>query len=172
MNKETSMSTQVSMSRQKMVAGLIIIVIVALGLGYFIGLKHAQATKTAARGAAAGQYGARGGAGGIGGGRGGFGGLTAGTILSQDANSITVKLASGGSKIVLLGSSTTILKSVAGAVSDLSTGENVTVMGTANPDGSLTATSVQIRPAMPTPTAGTPSSNAPMIPATGTTTGY
>ena len=60
----------------------------------------------------------------------------------------------GSTKIVLVGSSIEITKSAAGSVEDLATGINVTVVGTANSDGSVTAESVQIRPAGAVPFGG------------------
>ncbi len=84
-------------------------------------------------------------------------GITAGDILSVDSSSITVKMPNGSTQIVLLGGSTEILKSVAGTAADLSTGVSVMVSGSQNSDGSITAKSIQIRPAgMPkAPTAPT-----------------
>lgn len=70
-----------------------------------------------------------------------------GDILSLDASSLTVKLASGGSKIVLFSTSTEVSKFTTGAISDLSVGTSVMINGNATTDGSLTAKSIQIRPA-------------------------
>jgi len=76
----------------------------------------------------------------------------AGTILSVDTNSMTVKLADGGSKIVLLTGSTSINKATESAMSDLTVGETVSAFGTTNSDGSITASNVQINPVIrPTP---------------------
>jgi hypothetical protein len=81
------------------------------------------------------------------------GGLVAGTIVSVNPTSISVALpnststtATTGSTVVLYSTGTSILKSIIGSSADLSVGETVTVQGTANSDGSMSATSIQIRP--------------------------
>ena len=69
-----------------------------------------------------------------------------GDIVASDDKSITVKLADGSSKIVLLSSKTTISKASAGTKADLTTGTKVAVFGTDNADGSVSASNVQINP--------------------------
>jgi hypothetical protein len=92
--------------------------------------------------------GGAGGAAGRTGGTGGFrgGGFNAGTVAGKDAQSVTLKAADGSSKVIFFSSSTTVDKSVVGTPSDLQTGDIITVQGTTNSDGSITATSIQIRP--------------------------
>ena len=85
------------------------------------------------------------------------GGFITGQIITKDATSITVQLMAGGtassgqasgSKIIFLDSNTKITKSVDGTTNDLVVGEQVSVNGTANTDGSVNAQTVQIRPKM------------------------
>lgn len=67
-----------------------------------------------------------------------------GQILSADDKSMTVKLSDGSSKIVIFSDKTVINKTTAVQKSDLKTGDKVTVLGTQNSDGSVTAQSVQV----------------------------
>ncbi|MFH0740103.1 MAG: hypothetical protein V1819_03375 [bacterium] len=91
------------------------------------------------------------------------GGFVSGEVISQDGQSITVKLMArgnatgsqetagqaGGSKIVFFSTSTQIMKTSSGSISDIAVGSNLTITGKANSDGTLTAQSIQIRPTVP-----------------------
>ncbi len=134
---------------------IIIITVIAVGVGFFGGMKYGQSSSasaaTSARVAFAGRGGTRGGAAGAGA-LGAGGGFVSGQILSADSQSITVSMATGGSKIIFLSASTTVMKATNGSVSDLTPGTTVTATGSTNSDGSITAQSIQIRPAgMATP---------------------
>ncbi len=69
-----------------------------------------------------------------------------GQVLSIESNSLTVKLSDGSTKIVVLSGSTAFLKSAKVSQNDLKTGDTVSVIGTQNSDGSVTAQDVQINP--------------------------
>lgn len=134
------------MNTKTIVGALVALVIVGAG-AFYGGTKYADSASAHAGAASAefgnGQFaGARGQ-----GGRMGAGGFTGGEIISKDATSITVKMQNGSTKIVLVGGATQVMKSTTGSIDDLATGTNVSVTGTANSDGSVTAQLVQIRPA-------------------------
>lgn len=146
---------------KKTILSVVIVAVVVGGIGFYSGMKYDQG-KTTQRFA---QLGANGGFRGNRTGGVTNGGFASGSIIAKDANSITVQLrnigggagASGsngstvGSKIVFFGNSTEIGKTVSGTPADLAVGQSITVTGTANSDGSVTAQSIQIRPNMPSP---------------------
>ena len=78
-------------------------------------------------------------------------GLTDGDVLKKDDTSITLKLRDGGSKIIFFSDTTAVSKTVDAKINDVAVGEHISVVGTANSDGSVTAKNIQIRPAMPEP---------------------
>ncbi len=72
-------------------------------------------------------------------------GFANGEIISKDEQSITIELRDGGSKIVFYSDSTEVSKFTSGTSDDLEIGKSVTINGTANEDGSITAELIQLR---------------------------
>lgn len=148
---------------KKYIIGAVVLVL-AVGAGAFYGgMKYDQvqrASQFAARGGGFGQPGSGGTTGRTGGQRGtgapggiqngGAGDFSGGQITAKDDTSVTVKTRNGSSQIVFLSPSTTVGKSVSGSASDLSVGQEILANGKNNPDGSLAATNIQIRPDTPT----------------------
>ena len=119
------------------IIGAVVGVIIIAGGSFYGGTAYAK-SKTPTRGnGTAGQFQRGTGAGGARG-----GGFTSGDILSKDASSLTIKMMDGSTKIVLYSGSTMISKTTAGTAGDLTTGARVTVMGSANSDGSVTAQNI------------------------------
>jgi hypothetical protein len=69
-----------------------------------------------------------------------------GEIISVDDKSITVKIADGSSKIVILTDKTEINQASKATVDDLKVGGQVMAMGQENTDGSITAQNIQLNP--------------------------
>ena len=126
----------------------VIAALIVVGAGSFYGgMKYQSSITPAVSPRAGGAMGANGGRGfrGMGGANGGA--FFNGDVLSTDGNSLTLKLGNGGSKIVLYTTSTRVGKIASGSMTDLTPGTSVSVNGTANADGSVTADMIQIRPA-------------------------
>jgi hypothetical protein len=140
------------MTKKTFVTVAVIVVLVGGG-SFYGGMRYAQSTRQ--NFASRNLGGQRNGTANIGGLRGGgSGGFTAGEIIAKDNTSITIKLNDGGSKIVFYSDATEVDKFAKGTAGDLQIGESVTVSGQANQDGSLTAQTIQIRPARPAAPAG------------------
>jgi len=70
-----------------------------------------------------------------------------GEILSKDEKSVTVKLRDGGSKIIFYSDTTEISKMASGTLADVNVGTSIMATGKTNTDGSISAQTIQIRPA-------------------------
>jgi|ERR1035437_685287 hypothetical protein len=156
------------MNKNTIIVAAIILVIVAAAGGFFAGLTY-QKNQTSVLGMA-GQNGSR-----QGGNFAARAGQNAafrpvrGQVLSTSDTSLTVKMSDGSTKIVVLSSSTAFMQSTKAALADVKVGNTVNVVGTANSDGSVTATDIQINP----PTQGgfarpVPANQPATAPATGT----
>lgn len=126
---------------------IIAVLVILIGGGSFYGGTQYQKSKSSSGIGRQGAFRAGGPTGSAGGNRMAQGGFANGEIISTDDQGLTLKLTDGGSKIVFLSASTTIGKIDIGTKADLTQGLNVMVTGTTNQDGSITANSVQIRPA-------------------------
>ena len=130
---------------QKTIIGAVVAVIIVGGGAFYAGMVYRKGQAPQHGQFGTGQFAGRTGAGARGTAGGSF---TAGQIVSSANGSITIQAAMGSStEIVLISNSTQILKSVSGSMSDLTQCANVVVTGSMNSDGSLTAQSIQIRPA-------------------------
>jgi len=141
---------------KKIIVSVVVCLVIAL-LSFRGGMMYAGKNITAANQSRQAQFGqggfnqngGRNGGQGMRSGGGIGGGVVSGDIISKDATSMTVKLRDGGSKIILLSPTSKVEKTVDGAISDVVVGKSVMVTGTTNGDGSVTASSVQLRPALP-----------------------
>lgn len=129
------------MDKRMMIFAAVLILATALSFysGSQYGMKNAASTTVttettaSARGGAARQ-------------RGAGGGLLNGKVLSKTDTGIVILMRDGSSRIVFVSPTTEISKFVSGSVSDLNVDESVSLTGDANPDGSINARTLQIRP--------------------------
>ncbi len=131
------------MKNNSLVTGIIVVLVGALG--FFGGMKYQQSKATAGNSGRQFPGGRQGGQNGQGRSA-GFGRPVSGEILNQDDKSITVKLADGSSKIVIVNDKTTINMAQSATKSDIQTGQTVAVFGSENADGTVTAQSIQLNP--------------------------
>lgn len=132
------------MKAQQIIITLVVAIVVGAA-GFFGGMQY-QKSKATTASAQSGlnRQGRTGGQGRFGGQNGGT--ATRGQVISSSDNGITVKLADGSSKIVIISGSTQVGKEATAQKSDIQNGDQVMVFGTANSDGSVNAQSVQINP--------------------------
>jgi len=122
----------------------VVVAIICGGGAFYAGMQY-QASQTPARPTAGSGFAGR---------TGTFGSATFGTILSIDSGSLILQLpnststtATIGTNIVLFDSATSISQLNSLPSSNLAVGQSIVVAGTANSDGSITASTIQIRPA-------------------------
>jgi len=130
------------MSKTSKIVSAVIILLVVAGASFYFGMNYGKSQSRPAFSAAnfSALRGSRNGANGA--------NATSGSIIAKDSNSITLQLPNNaGSKIVFYSPTTQINEFATGTADDLKTGVSISVMGTTNSDGSVTANSIQIRPA-------------------------
>jgi hypothetical protein len=139
------------MTKNTWITALVVAIIFGGG-GYYFGTQHASSAAPGGAAAFAGRTGGTGNAAGRFGAGASGGGFTTGTIISTGSGTMTIQLPSStstsattGTKIVLSNTTVTEMKNV--DPSTLAVGQDVVISGTANSDGSLTATSIQVRAA-------------------------
>lgn len=127
-----------------------IVIIVVVGIACFLGGMKYQSTKqqTLNRQAFGGPQGGSSGMRSAMGGRAGANRPVSGEVISTDEKTVTVKMADGSSKIVLISGSTQINKASQATKTDITTGMKVAVFGTTNSDGSVTAQNIQLNPTL------------------------
>lgn len=135
-------------NNQILITALIAIIV---GAAAFFGGMQYQKSQTRNQLSSRFSNGQNGGVGGQGGRRFGgpggmMGGVVRGEIISNDGQSVTVKLADGSSKIVLITGSTSITEATSTNQQALTSGKQVLVFGSTNSDGSVTAQNVQLNP--------------------------
>lgn len=128
--------------KNNIIVSVLATLVIAGGIGFYAGMKYSS-SNTSTTQITAGQFQRDGGVG-----RGGrsANGMTSGEILSRDATSLTIQMRDGGSRIIFLAGSTQVIKADPGTTTDLMSGEQITAIGGANADGSMTAQTIQIRP--------------------------
>lgn len=144
----------------KTIFGIIVGIIAVGGGAFYGGMKYAQSgSPVGGRGNFAGlqnlsaeerqqrlqEFGANAGGARLRQGFGGQGGFSGGEVISKDDKSITIKLQDGGSRIIFYSDTTEVSKSEKGSINDVSSGAQITVQGSQNSDGSITAQTIQLR---------------------------
>lgn len=119
----------------------ILLLIIVGGGAFFAGIKYQQSRQPAFPRQFNGAAGARAGTGNRQGIR-----PVNGEIINSGDKSITVKLADGSSKIIIISDNTVINKADSATKDDLKSGEKVAVFGQENSDGSVTAQNIQLNP--------------------------
>jgi hypothetical protein len=126
---------------QKTIIAAVLAAVLAGALGFFGGVTYQKSQAPSFGGA--GGFGGRGGfnrAGGPGGAN-----IATGTVIAQDASSITVKGGDGGSKTIFFSATTSVSKQQVLKPTDVKVGDEIGAFGQAA-NGGITATMIQIIP--------------------------
>ena len=123
----------------------VLALVAALGIGLFGGVLIGQ--NTAGSSAQAGGFGGERPDGATGGGTGdaptgGMGGFTSGTVTGIEGDVVTLELEDGSTVTITATDDTTVTTTDDATVSDLAEGDSLTVMGEADADGNVAATSI------------------------------
>jgi hypothetical protein len=122
----------------------VLVIVAALGIGVVGGVLVGQNTASTPQAAGMGSRpdGATGDApaGGFGGGAGG--GFTSGTVTSVDGDTVTLELDDGSTVTVTTTDDTTVTTTDEASVADLAEGDSLTVVGEADDDGNVAASSI------------------------------
>lgn len=129
-------------TNKKNIIILVIIALISLGAGFFGGIEYQKTKKVtfarpgmtagnSAKNGTTNKYGANGSIRPV-----------SGEITSVDNGTITVKLQDGSSKIIVLSGTTKIEVTTTGSTSDLKRGDTVSVIGTTDTSGTVTAQNV------------------------------
>lgn len=137
---EATAPTSVPESRRGWI-GRTLALVAALAVGCAGGILIGHSTATGAQPAPTATYARQLRASPAPGGRAGAG-FTSGTIVSINGDTIIVQAADGTQKSITTTASTKVTQTSAGSVSGLTTGETITVVGTTDSTGNVTATTV------------------------------
>jgi len=122
----------------------VLVIVATLGIGVVGGVLVGQNTASTSQAAGMGLRpdGASGDAptGGFGGGT--AGGFTSGTVTAVDGDTVTLELDDGSTVTVTTTGDTTVTTTDEASVSDLAEGDSLTVVGEADDDGNVAATSI------------------------------
>jgi hypothetical protein len=126
------------MNKNKMMIVAVVLILAALGGGFFAGILYQKSQNPFSSRQFAGRN--------LGNGQGQRFTPVRGQILSIGTGTITVKQQDGSTKIIVVSAKTIYVKSQTVASSDLKSGDTVMVVGSSNSDGSITASDIQINP--------------------------
>ncbi|WP_411698388.1 DUF5666 domain-containing protein [Conyzicola sp.] len=121
----------------------VLVIVAALGIGLFGGVLIGQSTASSSQ-AAGGMTRPDGATGDAPTGdfAGGAGGFTSGTVTAVDGDTVTLELTDGSTVTVTTTDATTITTTEDSSVSALAEGDSLTVVGDADDDGNVAATSI------------------------------